>query len=52
LKELRQTRVRAKNGTLARPEWVPTPARGNQKNGISFVPSKNGRIKTTKKYYF
>jgi len=22
------------HGTLARPEWVPTPARGNQKNFI------------------
>ena len=21
-----------KDGTLARPDWVPTPARGNQKN--------------------
>jgi len=27
----RQRRVTHKNWTLARPEWVTTPARGNQK---------------------
>jgi len=27
----RQRRVIPKDWTLARPEWIPTPARGNQK---------------------
>jgi len=37
----RQRRVTPKDWTLARPEWVPTPARGNQK--------KRRRVGTRKK---
>jgi len=55
----RQRRVILKDWTLARPEWVTTPARGNQKNlqgfqnlegcVMSFIQSGNAitRIKLT-----
>jgi hypothetical protein len=33
-----------RDGTLARPDWVPTPARGNQKKKISSFPLRLNNI--------
>jgi len=38
----RQRREASRDGTLVRPELVPTPARGNQKNGASRIGSHAG----------